>query len=157
MLCLLHRANATQFDKSYRRASNITKLFNIPTLAIQPRSSGWLSQPWGHWQWQQLATAADSWIFIDPRTQTRAECKHAVDTAMHFQLETEPLPHSWRHAPSPSARIQLSHVTTYASRHYITTETALLIFHFLQRFSPEWPIRTCSMITAVQFAVHWWW
>jgi len=30
----------------------------------QPRSSGWLSQPWGHWQWQQLATAADSWIFI---------------------------------------------------------------------------------------------
>jgi len=46
-------------------------------------SSGWLSQPWGHWQWQ-LATAADSWIFIDSRTQTRAECKHPVDAYMHF-------------------------------------------------------------------------
>jgi len=30
-------------------------------------------------------------------------------------------------------------------------------FVFLQRFSPEWPIRACSMITAVQFAMHWWW
>jgi len=28
---------------------------------------------------------------------------------------------------------------------------------FSQRFSPQWPIRTCSMITAVQFAMHWWW
>ena len=40
------------------------------------------------------------------------------------------MPHSCRHAPSPSARIQLSHVTTYASRHYVTTETALRVFHF---------------------------
>jgi len=68
----------TQFNKSYRRASNVTKLFSMQTLASQPRSSGWLSKPWGHWQWQ-LATAADSWIFIDSRTQTRAECKHPVD------------------------------------------------------------------------------
>ena len=56
---------------------------------------------------------------------------------------------SWRHVPSPLARIQLSHVTTYASRHYVTTETAFCVFHFLQRFSPEWPIRTCSKITVV--------
>jgi len=28
------------------------------------------------------------------------------------------MPHSWRHAPSPLACIQLSHVTTYASHHY---------------------------------------
>jgi len=27
--------------------------------------------------------------------------------------------------------------TTYASRHYITTETALRVLLFLQRFSPE--------------------
>jgi len=40
--------------------------------------------------------------------------------------------------PSPLARIQLSHVTTYVSRHYVTTETALCVLHFfLQRFSPE--------------------
>jgi len=25
----------------------------------------------------------------------------------------------------------------YASSHYVTTETALRVFHFLQRFSPE--------------------
>jgi len=62
MRCLLHRANATQFNKSHRRASNITKLFSMQTLASQPRPSDWLSQPWGHWQWQQLATAAHSWI-----------------------------------------------------------------------------------------------
>ena len=60
------------------------KLFSMQTLPSQPRSSGWLSQPWGHWQWQQLATAADSWIFIDSRTQTRAECKHPVHASMHF-------------------------------------------------------------------------
>jgi len=30
-------------------------------------------------------------------------------------------------------------------------------FIFLQRFSPEWPIKTCSKITAVLFAMHWWW
>jgi len=30
-------------------------------------------------------------------------------------------------------------------------------FIFSQRFSPEWPIKTCSMISAVQFATHWWW
>jgi len=40
-------------------------------------------------------------------------------------------------APSPSARIQLSYVTTYASHYYVTTETALRVFHFSQRFSPE--------------------
>jgi len=50
MRCLVHRANATQFNKSYTRASNVTGLFSIQTLASQPRSSGWLSQPWGHWQ-----------------------------------------------------------------------------------------------------------
>ena len=65
MRCLLHQANAMKFNKSYRRASNVTKLFSMQTLASQPRSSGCLSQPWGRWQWQQLATAADSWIFID--------------------------------------------------------------------------------------------
>ena len=74
----------TQFNKSYRRASNVTKLCSMQTLASQPRSPGWLSQPWGHWQWQQLATAADSWIFVDSRTQTGAECKHPVDASMHF-------------------------------------------------------------------------
>ena len=71
-------------DISYRRASNVTKLCSMQTLASQPRSSGWLSQPWGHWQWQQLAVAADSWIFVDSRTQTRAECKHPVDASMQF-------------------------------------------------------------------------
>ena len=40
------------------------------------------------------------------------------------------MPNSWRHTPSPSPRIQLNHVTTYASRHYVTTETALRVFHF---------------------------
>ena len=55
---LINRANTTQFNKSYRRASNVTKLCSMQTLASQPRSSGWLSQPWDHWQWQQLATAA---------------------------------------------------------------------------------------------------
>jgi len=89
MRCLLHRANATQFNKSYTRASNVTKLVSMQTPANQPRSSGWLSQPWGHWQWQQLATAADSRIFIDSGTQTRAECKHPVDASTHFQLLTE--------------------------------------------------------------------
>ena len=98
MRCLLHRANVTQFNKSYRRASNVTKLFSMQTLASQPRSSGWLSQPWGHWQWQQLATPADSWIFVDSRTQTRAECKHPVDAFMHFQLVTE------LHAPLMTSR-----------------------------------------------------
>jgi len=41
--------------------------------------------------------------------------------------------HSWRHALSPLARIQLSHVTTYPSRHYVTIETAFCVFHLLQR------------------------
>jgi len=72
MRCLLHRANATEFNQSYRRASNVTKLFSAHTLASQRKSSGCLSQPWGHWQWQQLATAADSWIFVDSRTQTQS-------------------------------------------------------------------------------------
>ena len=86
----LHQwANAMQFNKSHRRASNVTKLFSMQTLASQPRSSGWLLQPWGHWQWQQLATAVDSWIFVDSRTQTRAEYKHPVDASMHFKLVTE--------------------------------------------------------------------
>ena len=40
------------------------------------------------------------------------------------------VPNSWRHAPSPSVSIQLSLVITYASRHYVTTETALRVFHF---------------------------
>jgi len=31
----------------------------------------------------------------------------------------------------------------------VTTETAFVFFIFLLRFSPEWPIRTCSKITAV--------
>jgi len=83
MRCLLHRANTTQFNKSYRRALNVTKLFGMQTLASQPRSLGWLSQPWGHWQCQQLA-AADSWIFVDSRTQTRAECKHPIYASMQF-------------------------------------------------------------------------
>ena len=74
-----------------------------------------------------------------------------------FNLQLSFMPHSWHHAPSPLASIQLSHVTTYASRHYVTTKTALRVSHFSQRFSPAWPIRTCSMITAVQFAVHLWW
>ena len=71
-------------NKSYRRASNVTKLCSMQTLASQPRSSVWLLQPWGHWQWQQLAPTADSWIFVDSRTQTRAECKHPVDASMQF-------------------------------------------------------------------------
>jgi len=37
---------------------------------------------------------------------------------------------SWRHAPSPSAHIQLSHVITYTSRPYVTTKIALCVFHF---------------------------
>jgi len=71
-----------------------------------------------------------------------------------FNLEQSFMPHSWRHAPSPSARIQLSHEAACASRHFVSTETALCVFHFSQHFSPEWLIRTCSMITAVQFAVY---
>jgi len=38
---------------------------------------------------------------------------------------------------SPTASIQLSHVTTYASRHYVTTETALRIFLFYSAFLPN--------------------
>jgi len=38
-------------NRSYRRASNVTWLFSMQTLASQPRSSRWLSQPWGYWQW----------------------------------------------------------------------------------------------------------
>ena len=45
MRCLLHRANATHFNKSYRRASNFTKLVSMQTLTSQSRSSGWLPQP----------------------------------------------------------------------------------------------------------------
>jgi len=38
---------------------------------------------------------------------------------------------------SPTASIQLSHVTTYASRHDVTTETALRIFLFYSAFLPN--------------------
>ena len=47
-----------------------------------------------------------------------------------FNLWQSFMLHSWRHAPSPLARIQLSHVTMYVSRHYVTTETAFRVFHF---------------------------
>jgi len=70
--------------RSIRSHMTQLELFRMQTLTSQPRSSGWLSQPWGNWQWQQLATAADSWIFIDSRTQTRAECNHPLDASMHF-------------------------------------------------------------------------
>ena len=51
------------------------------------------------------------------------------------------MPHPWRHTSSPAARIHYpaESVTTYDSRHHVTTETALRVFHFSQRFSPEWP------------------
>jgi len=38
--------------------------------------------------------------------------------------------HSWHHMPSSLVRIQLSHVSMYASHHYVTTETAFCAFHF---------------------------
>jgi len=38
------------------------------------------------------------------------------------------------HAPPPSPRIQLSHVIMYASRHYVTTETALGDYIFRSAF-----------------------
>jgi len=157
MRCLLHRANATQLNKSYRRASNVTKLFSLQTLASQSTSSGWLSQPWAHSQWQQLATAADSWIFVDSRIQTRAECKHPVDASVHFLLVTK------LHASLMTSRAitigaypaeSCGHVCFAPLRHYRNSPSR---FSFLQHFSPEWPIGTCSMITAYQFAMHWWW
>jgi len=59
--------------------------------------------------------------------------------------------------PHPtSAGTQLPQPTSarIASRDYVTSEAALRVFHFSQRFSPECSIRTCSMITAIQFAMH---
>jgi len=40
---------------------------------------------------------------------------------------------------SPLADIQPSQVSTYASRHYVTTVTAFRVFNFSQHFSPNWP------------------
>jgi len=37
---------------------------------------------------------------------------------------------TWCHVRSPLASIQLSHMTTYASCHYVTTKTALCVLHF---------------------------
>jgi len=36
-----------------------------------------------------MVAAIGSWIFIDSRTQTRAECKHPVDASMYFKVVIE--------------------------------------------------------------------
>jgi len=41
-----------------------------------------------------------------------------------------------------------------ASRHDVTTETALCVFYLSQHFFPN--SKTCRKITGVQFAMHWW-
>jgi len=150
-------ANATQFNKSYRRASNVTKLFSLQTLARQPRSSGWLSQPRGRWQWQQLAAAVDSWIFIDSKTQTRAECKHPIDASVQFKLVTE------LHASLMTSRamtigsypIESCDYACFSPLRHHRNSPSRFSF-FTARFS--WlAIKTCSMIFAVQFAMCCWW
>jgi len=154
--CLLHRAHATQFNKSCRSASNVTMLVGLQTLASQPRSSGWLSQPRGHWHLWTLATAADSWVFIDWRTQTRAECKHPIDASMYFWLVTElhaslitSLSISIGTYPAESRE----HLCFAPLRHYRNKSR----FSFLTALF-SWPtIRSCSKIIAIQLQIHWYW
>ena len=94
----------TQFNKSYRRASNVTKLCSMQTLASQPRSPGWLSQPWGHWQWQQMGDCCrflnlcwfkntnQSWM------QTSRRCLYAFLTCRRPSCFTQDVTrhHHWR-------------------------------------------------------------
>jgi len=57
-------------------------------------------------------------------TQTKLRSDSAnVTSSVDCKLNCSELAAS--HAPPPSPRIQLSHVIVYASRHYVTTETAL--------------------------------
>jgi len=72
---------SSSFEKRREKRFKVKRWNLAKTLASQSRSWGWHSQPWGHWQWQQLAKAADSSISIGSRTQTRAESKHPVDAS----------------------------------------------------------------------------
>ena len=56
-----------------------------------------------------------------------------------FNLLQSFMPLPWRHSPSPSACIQLSHVSANASRHCVTAATAPRVSHFSQSFSTDWP------------------
>ena len=70
-LCGASYIGQTQHNLIKRAEEHRTSLSSSvcrKTLASQPRLSGWLSQPWGHWRWQQSAMAADTWIFVDSRT-----------------------------------------------------------------------------------------
>jgi len=85
--------------------------------------------------------------------QTSRGCLYA-----YLPCNKRSVPNSWRHAPSPTARIQLSHVITYASRHYLATETGFRVFHFFTICN------ALMMITGVEtFAIcrsygfHWRW
>ena len=136
MRCLLHRANATQFNKSYRRASNVTKLFSMQTLASQPRSSGCLSQPWGRWQWQQLATAADSWIFIDFKNtnqswmQTSRRCLYTFLTCNRASCLTHDVTRHHHRRVSPPAE-SCDYVCFAPLRHYRNSPLRLSFFTVL--------------------------
>ena len=149
---------SSSFEKRREKRFKVKRRNLAKTFASQSRSRGWHSQPWGYLQWQQLVMAADSWkSLLVQEHKPELNANIPLMPLCIFNLLQSFMPHSWRHAPSLSARIQLSHVTTNASRQYVPTETTLCVFHFWQRFSPAWPKRTCSMITAVQFAMHWWW
>jgi len=98
-----------------------------------------------------LATTADSWIFVDSRTQTRAECKHPVDASMHFWLVTE------LHASLMTSSAITIDTYPAESCDYVCFAPLRHYWNSLLRFSffysafllNEWPIRTCSKITAV--------
>jgi len=57
----------------------------VKTLLTQlSRSCGILFKLKHHTNISVLRSVADSWIFIDSRTQTRAECKHPINASTHF-------------------------------------------------------------------------
>ena len=54
-------------------------------------------------------------------------------------------------------RIQLSHVTTYASRHYVTTETVFCVYHFFTALFSWMTNKNLQQDHCSYTTMHWWW
>jgi len=152
----VHRAIATQFNKSCRSASNVTMLVGLQTLASQPRSSGWFHNPevigtYENWRRLQIL---ESLLIEEHKPELNANIPSMP--LCIFDLLQSFMPHS---LTSLSISIgthpaeSREHLCFAPLRHYRNKSR----FSFLTALF-SWPtIRSCSKIITVQLQIHWYW
>ena len=96
-------------------------------------------------------------VLESTKIQESAAVAHCCHCQWPQGCGSQPDDLGWLASVGILARIQLSHVSTYVSRPYLTTETALCVFHFFTELFSWITSKNLQQHHCSSFAMQWGW